>query len=185
VHVGDGLGSRKTGSQPLPRGVYAPVGAPRGACRRLPPYYHHCRAARAPREPRGPMLSGERRELGILGNVRSAAATASRSYWSRLELPTPPLNNPGEGADRPTASNSPRRTPQVARSAVGPSCSRTTLCELGNPENVCGEKKRVPVRIWCLADCQKIRPTACPKCMRGGSCGGFGWFWRRSFRRFD
>ena len=108
----------ETGSQPLRRGVYASIGDPRGAFRRLPPYYHHRRLMRPPREPRGPILSGEWRELGITGNVRSAAATASRLYRSRLEVPTSPLRNPWEGADRPPARNSPRRTPQVARSAV-------------------------------------------------------------------
>jgi hypothetical protein len=116
----------ETGSQPLPRGVYALVGAHRGACRRLPAWYHHRRAARAPDEPHVPLLSGKWRELGITGNVRSAAATASRLYWSRLELPTTPFNNSGEGADRPPARNSPRRTPQVARSAFDLSSSRTT-----------------------------------------------------------
>jgi len=119
----------ETGSQSLPRGVYALVGAHRGTCRRLPAWYHHRRTARAPRVPRGPILSGELRELGTTGNVRSVAAAASRWYWSRLELPTPPLTNPGEGADRPSARNSPCRTPRVARSAVAPSCSRTTFCE--------------------------------------------------------
>jgi hypothetical protein len=64
------------------------------------------------------IFSGEWRKLGISGNVRSAAATASRLYWSRMALPTTLLSNPGEGADRPPARNSPRRTPQVARSAV-------------------------------------------------------------------
>jgi hypothetical protein len=80
------------------------------------------------------ILSGEFQELGTTGNVRSAAATAGW-YWSRLELPTPPLTNPGEGADRPSARNSPRRTPQVARSAVAPSCSRTTFCETWQSRN--------------------------------------------------
>jgi hypothetical protein len=122
----------------------------------------------APREPRWPILSGEWRELGITGNVRRAAATASRWYWSLLKLPTPPLTNPREGSDRPLARNSPRRTPQVARSAVAPSCSRTTFCETWQSRKR-GEKQRVPVHIWCLADCQKIRPTACPKCVRGES----------------
>ena len=122
--------------------------------------------------------------IEITGNVRRAAATASRLYWSLLELPTPPLTSPREGADRPLARNSPRRTPQVARSAVAPTALGQLFGKLGYPENVwvCGQKKRVPVHIWCLADCQKIRPTACQKCMRWVSCVKLLFLHELSFR---
>ena len=98
---------------------------------------------RAPRGPRGPILSGEWRELEITGNVHRAAATASRLYWSLLELPTPPLTNPPEGADRP----SPVTRHDERRKLRGARSLRTALgqlfAKLGNPENVwvCGEKK--------------------------------------------
>ena len=169
MHWGNGHGSWKRAASPSRAACtrwLVPLEVRAGVCLR------DITTAARPREPRGPILSGEWQELGITGNLRRAAATASRWYWSLPELPTPPLTNPREGADRPFAPNSPRRTPQVARSAVAPSCSRTTFCKTWQSRNVwvCGEKKRVPVHVWCLADCQKIRPTVCPKCMRWGSC---------------
>jgi hypothetical protein len=94
-------------------------------------------AAHSP-PPRGNAPSGSpwaHFEWGIGGNCGSralyaAAATASRLYWSRLELPTPLLTNPPEGADRPPARNSPRRTPQVARSAVAASSFAKAFSEI-------------------------------------------------------
>ena len=121
------------------------------------------------------ILSGEFQELGTTGNVRSAAATASRLYWSRLELPTPPLADPGEGADRPPASNSPRRTPQVARSAVAPSCSRTTFCETWRSRkrmSLWSEKPRTGTHLMSgrLSNNPTERVSKMYGSERGGSC---------------
>ena len=97
---------------------------------------------------------GNRRELEITGNARKAAATASRLYQSRRELPTPPLTNPRERADRTSARNSPQRTPQVARSAVAPSCSRTTFREMWQSRNRMG--------LWSGKACTCIHLGAGP-----------------------
>ena len=120
----------------------------------------------------GLILSGEWRELGFTGNVRKAAATASRLYWSRPEFPTPPPTDQREGADRPppVTRHAERRKLREARSL------RAFLGQLFakfvNPEIVwvCGEKQRVPVHIWCLADLKKNAPDRERRTSRGESC---------------
>jgi hypothetical protein len=171
VHGGNGLGSRKRAASPSRAACtrwLLPLEVCAGVCQR-----DITTAARTGRlgNPVGHFEWG----MGGIGDhisVPSAAATAGRLYWSRMEPPT--LLSVTQGREptdpSPVTRHAERRKLREAR--LAPSFLGQLFAKLGNPENVwvCGEKKRVPVHIWCLPDCKRKRPTTYQNCMRGGSC---------------
>jgi hypothetical protein len=69
---------------------------------------------------------------------------------------------------QPVTRHAKRRKLREARSL--PSFLGQRFAKLGNPENVRGQKKRVPVHVWCLADIYNVCPTAHPQLMSEGFC---------------
>ena len=111
-------------------------------------------------------------EIGDHGQVRNAAATASRLNWSRLELPTPlSLTHGKEPTDPPPltrhAERRKLREARLLRAFLG-----QLFAKFGNPENVwvCGEEKRVPVHILVSGRVKKSAPPRTQNVERGVLC---------------